>query len=257
MDLSKAFDTLNRGLLIAKLKAYSLDLNAVSLIKSYLTSRYQRCKTKDSFNEWKIITVGVPQGSILGPVLFNIFITDIFLYIENSDFCYADDSTLYASRESLSIIIEKLKVGFLRIGFLRISKWFHENFMVLNPNNCHFVVLSGSNCTCKFTSNSTTIEYSKEEKVSDISIDDKLTFTPHLRNIIKKANQKLHALSRIKCYKGFEQNKLIMSFLIKSQFSYCPLIWMFCSRTSTNKLNKIHEKCLCLITNDYDSSFNE
>ena len=252
MDLSKAFDTLNRGLLIAKLKAYGLDLNAVSLIKSYLTSRYQRCKTKDSFNEWKIITVGVPQGSILGLVLFNIFITDIFLYIENSDFCYADDSTLYASRESLSIIIEKLKVG-----FLRISKWFHENFMVLNPNNCHFVVLSGSNCTCKFTSNSTTIEYSKEEKVSDISIDDKLTFTPHLRNIIKKANQKLHALSRIKCYKGFEQNKLIMSFLIKSQFSYCPLIWMFCSRTSTNKLNKIHEKCLCLITNDYDSSFNE
>ena len=79
----------------------------------------------------------------------------------------------------------------------------------------------------------------------------------HLGNIIKKANQNLHALSRVKCYMGFEQNKLIMSSFIKSQFSCCPLIWMFCTRTSINKLNNIHEKCLRLVTNDCDSNFNE
>ena len=127
-----------------------------------------------------------------------------FLYIENSDLCNYADSTLY-SGESLSIII-----GNLKADFLRISKWFHENFMVLNPDKCHFMVLGDSNCTCNFTCNGTTIESSKEEKVLRITIDDKLTFTSHLGNIIKKANQKLHALSRVKCHMGFEQNKLIL-----------------------------------------------
>ena len=87
--------------------------------------------------------------------------------------------------------------------------------------------------------------------------DDKLTFTSHFGNIIKKAKEKLQALSRVKYYVGFEQNKLIMSFSIKSQLSYCPLIWIFCSRTSINNLSNIHQKCLRLVTNDYDSNFNE
>ena len=83
---------------------------------------------------------------------------NIFLSIESSDLCnHADDSTLYASGESLSIIIENFKAD-----FLRISRWFHENVMVLNPDKCHFAVLSDSNCTCNLTCNGTTIESSKE-----------------------------------------------------------------------------------------------
>ena len=114
-NLSKAFDTLNHNLLVAKLKAYGVNLNAASFIKSYLTNIYQHCKIGDSFSEWERIVAGVPQGSILGPLLFNIFINDIFLYIENSDLSnYADDSTLYASGESLSIIIENLKGDFFK-----------------------------------------------------------------------------------------------------------------------------------------------
>ena len=189
MDLSKAFGTLNHNLLLAKLKTYGANLNTASFIKSYLTNKYQRYKIGDSFSELKRIMAGVPQGPILGPLLFNIFINAIFLYIENSDFCnYADDSTLYASGESLFIITENLKAD-----FLRISKWFHENCMIINPDKCHFMVLGDSNCTYNFTCNGTTIESSKEEKVLGITIDDKLIFTSHLGNIIKKANQKLHA----------------------------------------------------------------
>ena len=78
MDLSKAFDTLNRNLLIAKLKAYVLDLKAAPFIKSYLTNKYKRYKIGDSFSEWERIIARVTQGSMLGPLLFNIFINDIF-----------------------------------------------------------------------------------------------------------------------------------------------------------------------------------
>ena len=79
MDLSKAFETLNHNLLIEKPKVYGLDLNAALFIKGCLTNRYQRCKIRNSFSKWEIIIAEVPQGSIFGSLLFNIFINDIFL----------------------------------------------------------------------------------------------------------------------------------------------------------------------------------
>ena len=100
----------------------------------------------------------VPQGSILGSLLFTIFINDIFLYIENSDIWnHANDSILYASGESLSITIKNRKAD-----FLRIFKWSHESFMVLNPDKFHFMVLGDSNSTCSFICNGTAIESNKE-----------------------------------------------------------------------------------------------
>ena len=96
MDLSKAFDSLDHDLLLAKLEACGLDNNAVSFTRSYLTNRLQRCKINNSFIEWTKISAGVPQGSISGPLLFNIFINDIFLFLQKCDLAnYADESTMY------------------------------------------------------------------------------------------------------------------------------------------------------------------
>ena len=77
MDLSKAFDTLNHDLLIAKLHAYGFSEESLQLIKSYLTNRWQRTKVNASFSDWTELLLGVPQGSVLGLLLFNIYINDI------------------------------------------------------------------------------------------------------------------------------------------------------------------------------------
>ena len=108
MDLSKAFDSLNHDLLLAKLEAYGLYNNPVSFMRTYLTNRLQRCKINNSFSEWAKISAGVPQGSILGPLLFNIFINDI-LFLQKCDLAnYADDSTIYTSNKRVSKMTDSL-----------------------------------------------------------------------------------------------------------------------------------------------------
>ena len=93
-DLSKAFDCINHDLMIAKLEAYGFDYKDKKLIYSYLTNRSQRVKVNSEYSTWSRIQTGVPQGSILGPLLFNIYLSDLFHFFENKDIAsYADDNT--------------------------------------------------------------------------------------------------------------------------------------------------------------------
>ena len=104
---NKAYDSLPHDLLVAKFEAYGIDKNGVNLIHNYLPNRKQRTKISSSYSEWYDIVRGVPQGSILGPLFFNLFINDLFLFIERTNICnFADDNTIYSCNINLQTILK-------------------------------------------------------------------------------------------------------------------------------------------------------
>ena len=99
-DLSKAFDCIAHDLIIAKLESYGFQIDTLKLIHNYLSNRKQRIKVNDTYSSWKNISYGVPQGSILSPLLFNIHLCNLFYFFEDLDIAsYADDTTIYAVKE--------------------------------------------------------------------------------------------------------------------------------------------------------------
>ena len=131
-DLSQAFDCLFHYLLIAKSRAYGFDISFLNLFQDYLSNRQQRTKVDSFFSYWEDILSGVPQGSILGPLLLNIFLCDIFLMLKTVYFTVnADDDTAFAVADNIKDVIRFLE----DIGENRITiTWFSNNQMKLNPD---------------------------------------------------------------------------------------------------------------------------
>ena len=110
---------------------------------------------------------------------------------------------------------------------------------------------------CTFLFNGQKFKNSKEETILGLIIDNKLTFDSHINRICKKAGQNLSALSQILAFIDLNKKQILFQSMIKLQFSYCPLIWMFCSRTSNNYINNIYERSLRIVTNDKNSNFED
>ena len=250
-DLSKAFDCLPHELLIAKLHAYGVDIPSLKLLHSHLTKRKQRVKLNGTYSSWSEIILGVPQGSILGPLLFNIFLCDLFQFFSDLDITnYADDNTPHSTNINLNKVLHDLE----KMSDT-LFKWFTDNLLKANSEKSHFLTSSAQEIQINI--GGMAISNSKCVKLLGIHIDNKLTFEPHVRSLCKKASQKLNAFARIACSLKFHQRKLVLNTFITSQFSYAPVVWMFHNRKLNNHINRIHERALRIVYQDHNSTFEE
>ena len=182
MDLSKAFDTINHELLIAKLSAYGSDKNALEIVRNYLRNRWQRTKINTTFRSWSALLKGVPQGSVLGPILFNFFLNDLFFVLKDTDVCnFADDELLMHLEHDSALAV----------------CWFENNYMTLSTDKCHLIISGNKYESLWADIGNDRIWESNYVKLLGISIDRSLKFDFHMLRVCSKANRKLTILSRM------------------------------------------------------------
>ena len=248
-NLSKAFDCLNHELFIAKLNAYDFSLTALKLVHNYLSNWKQRSKINSTYSSLLEIIFGLPQELILGPILFNICLIDLFFIIEDTDIAsYANDNTPYFMADNVYGVIKSLEEA-SEILF----KWFNDNLMKINADKCHLSV--SANNTVKIKIGNFDITNNRSEKPLGVKFDHKLSLDDHISKLCKKASRKIHTLSRVASYVNILKRRILMNTFFKSQFSYCPLVWMCHSCVNNGKTNRLHERCLRIIYSDKQPSF--
>ena len=172
---------------------------------------------------------------------------------------YADDTSTYISDEAIFPLLHALKSE-----TEVVLEWFRVNEMKSNGDKCHLIVAENehrpsyiSNSCIYLDGERELLQSEKEVKLLGVWIDNKLTFEEHIKVLLRKGNQKLHALMRVSKYMSTEKLRLLMKTFIESHFNYCPLLWMFHSRKLNNRINSLHERALRVVYKDDNLTFEQ
>ena len=245
IDLKKAFDTINHDILIRKLPHFGINDNIVIWVKNYLTNRKQKCTVNGKTSSNLSISCGVPQGSILGPLLFLLFINDLDQELLHSKvLLYADDTVLYAShtQEDFAHLWVSEDLGVL-------LKWCINNKLTININKTKNMLFGTRNMLKRgvrndILINGTKVQYVNHFNYLGIKLDSSLTFELHATECLRMVAHKLYLLGRMRKYISTEQAITIYKSKIVPYFDYGDIFLMSITSKTKQKLQKLQNRAL-------------
>ena len=242
LDIKKAFDTVNHNILLKKLENYGIGGYVLRWLKSFLTNRWQQTKIGSLLSNHAMIKCGVPQGSILGPILFSIFINDFTRACKNSTpFLFADDGALYFNhivRSCYSNVKDEMK---------NIYKWLRINRLALNINKTSILIFDKSDnldaIQVEIGQHTTAVIIEcKTQKYLGLMVDHKLKFSEHIEYIKKKVSKRIGAMYRSKKLLPLQYRKMFANALMLPQFDYLDIIWCKANKSKLDELDIIYKK---------------
>mgnify|MGYP003529753736 FL=1 len=241
LDFAKAFDKVPHCRLVKKLEAHGLGGNVLNWIKGWLSNRRQKVCIDGESSGWVRVTSGVPQGSVLGPVLFLIYINDIDANLTSTIGKFADDTKMCKSVSSAEGV-QKLREDLVKLG-----NWAKDWQMSFNTDKCSVIHLGNENLKHKYSLCGSVLRDSTKERDLGIIVDSSLKFSEQCNAAIKNANSTLGLIRRtIKCKSQNIITKLYKA-LVRPKLEYCVQAWRPYLKTNIENMEKVQHRATKMI----------
>ena len=249
VDFAKAFDVIDHNLLVKKLALYGLDPKTVKLLSSFLINRRQKVYQNQTSSQFMAINYGVPQGSILGPILFSVYINDLPLHISCACDLFADDTTLHNTNKHANTACADLQKD-----IKKLETWTKLNHMALHPQKSKFMLITTrqkrQNIKYKLKDLSidgTLLEEVDSHKILGLTIDKNLSWSNHASSLSKKLSRKVFQLNRIKHFLDQHTRRLFFHAYILPDIDYASTCWDLASQNCLKPLFRMYKRSIKLI----------
>ena len=244
LDFAKAFDSVPHRRLLGKLSSYGIQGNLHKWIESFLVGRIQRVKVHGQLSSEETVLSGIPQGSVLGPLLFVIYINDLPESILSHTLMFADDTKVFQQIQSYedSLLLQE--------DLRKLEMWSREWLLIFHPDKCKILTLGRHEdipYAHEYSLFGQQLEHIAEEKDLGVIIDSELTFESHLSAKVKKANQMMGLIRRVFSFMGKEMFIRLYPAFVRSQLEYSQVVWSPWRKRHVRLIESVQERATKLV----------
>jgi len=256
-DFMKAFDKVPHKRLIYKLEKYGISKQTCKWVQNFLTNRKQRVQVYGSYSQWHDVTSGIPQGSVLGPILFVVFINDLPKCVNSSVFMFADDTKIY--RE----ISTKNDQLILQDDLNKLFEWSNKWLLKFHPDKCKILQISTktpeirSYTMPKYEGGLVSLERVENEKDVGVTINSKLKFDEHIQNQVNKANKMMGLIRRSFKFLDFRSFRLLFKSIVRPHLEYASSVWSPSKIKDIDSIENVQRRATKMLPKLKDKSYEE